>query len=238
MGNDMANIYALIVGAGRGNRFGSALPKQYTSIGDKTVLEYSVACLNHERICDLTLVIAQDDEIAKTLAFDFDKPIHFAIGGAERFLSVKAGVEHIINHGAGLDDWILIHDGARPCLPVQDLTNLIHALDGLTDEVGAILATPVADTLKFVQNDNIKHTISREHLYQAQTPQVFRAGALMSMLDDVCDKGLMITDEASGFEQLGQTVNIVIGSRQNIKLTYPDDVVMIQALLGLSSQSA
>ncbi|WP_066802514.1 2-C-methyl-D-erythritol 4-phosphate cytidylyltransferase [Moraxella oblonga] len=232
----MANIHALIVGAGRGSRFGSALPKQYTTIGNKTILEHSVACLNHECIADLTLVIAQDDEIASTLTFDFDKPIYITTGGAERFLSVKAGVEHIMKNGASFDDWVLIHDGARPCLPEQDLNNLICVLDGLTDEVGAILATPVADTLKFVQDGNIKHTINRTNLYQAQTPQVFKAGALLAMLDDVCDKGLMITDEASGFEQLGQMVKIVIGSCQNIKLTYPDDVVMIQALLGLPFQ--
>lgn len=233
----MANIHALIVGAGRGSRFGSALPKQYTCIGEKTILQHSVACLNHECIMDLTLVIAHDDDIARTLSFDFDKPIRFAIGGAERFLSVKAGVEHLVNHGASDNDWVLIHDGARPCLPKSDLDNLVGALDTLTDEVGAILATPVADTLKFAKDNRIQHTVNREYLYQSQTPQIFRLAPLMRMLETVCEHGDVITDEASGFEQLGQAVKIVIGSRQNIKLTYPDDVAMIQALLGLSSQS-
>lgn len=225
-------IHALIVSAGSGSRFGADVPKQYLNVCGKTIIEHAVSCLNHRAISDLTLVVARHDDYAKTLVFDFDKPIHFAMGGAERFLSVKSGVERIKANGACDDDWVLIHDGARPCLPMMDLDKLISAANNLPfDDVGAILATPVADTLKFAKDGVIWHTVNREHLYQAQTPQIFRLKPLLDMLDFVCQNQLMITDEASGFEQMGQSVAVVAGSRVNMKLTYPDDLPLFEKLL-------
>lgn len=227
-------IHALIVGAGRGSRFGASVPKQYTMIVGRTVLEHSVARLCHDDIDDLTLVIAKDDATAKALSFDFDKPIGFAIGGAERFLSVKSGVEAIVAGGASDDDWVLIHDGARPCLPKADLTAIIYYMrlldkKGDMNTAGVILATPVADTLKFAKDGQICQTIDRQNMYQAQTPQAFRLGKLRQMLLDI--DGKVISDEASGFELLGQSVHVVDGSRQNIKLTYPEDLPMIEVML-------
>lgn len=224
-------IHALMVSAGTGSRFGATVPKQYLKVANKTVLEHSLSRLNHPLITDLTLVIAQNDTIAKTLTFDFDKPIYFAIGGAERFLSVRSGVASIRHRGGRDDDWVLIHDGARPCLSVADLDKLIQTICPPFDKVGVILATPVVDTLKFAQDDIIAHTVSRENLYHAQTPQVFRLKPLELMLDIVINHGFVITDEASGFERLGQKVAMVMGSATNVKLTYPDDLRLIELLL-------
>lgn len=249
-------IHALIVSAGRGSRFGADVPKQYLTVAGRTVLEHGVACLNIPAVTDLTLVVAKDDTLVPSLDFEFDRPIYLTKGGAERFLSVKSGVDDIARRAVG-DVWVLIHDGARPCLPADDLTHLIGAVRELeqleqTDDksypVGAILATPVVDTLKLAHDTNssdssdsltdcqyikgqIHRTIDRHQLWQAQTPQVFRLHALQAMLDKVIADGLMITDEASGFEQFGRSVALVQGSRRNMKLTYPDDLAMIELML-------
>lgn len=245
-------IHALIVSAGRGSRFGADVPKQYLTVAGRTVLEHGVACLNIPAVTDLTLVVAKDDTLVPSLDFEFDRPIYLTKGGAERFLSVKSGVDDIARRAVG-DVWVLIHDGARPCLPADDLTHLIGAVRELeqleqTDDksypVGAILATPVVDTLKFARTQNptslsdcecadgwICRTVDRHQLWQAQTPQVFRLHALQAMLDKVIADGLMITDEASGFEQFGRSVALVQGSRRNMKLTYPDDLAMIELML-------
>lgn len=245
-------IHALIVSAGRGSRFGADVPKQYLTVAGRTVLEHGVACLNIPAVTDLTLVVAKDDTLVPSLDFEFDRPIYLTKGGVERFLSVKSGVDDIARRAVG-DVWVLIHDGARPCLPADDLTHLIGAVRELeqleqTDDksypVGAILATPVVDTLKFARTQNptslsdceradgwICRTVDRHQLWQAQTPQVFRLHALQAMLDTVIADGLMITDEASGFERLGQSVALVQGSRMNMKLTYPDDLALIELML-------
>lgn len=230
-------IHALVVAAGRGSRFGADTPKQYLHALGRTVLEHSVACLDIPDVNDITLVVAKDDHMATSLDFGCDKPIYFCEGGAERFLSVRAGVEEIFRQTDGDDVWVLIHDGARPCLLPSDVRRLIDTIKELDADnldnlpVGAILATPVVDTLKFANRSNIVHTVSRDNLWQAQTPQVFRLHALRQMLDYVIDNDLMITDEASGFERLGQSVVLVQGSRFNIKLTYPDDLKMVELIL-------
>lgn len=233
---NMHPIHALIVAAGRGSRFGSQIPKQYLTIQDKTVLEYSVASLQHTAVDGLTLVLADDDVMAVGLKFEFDKPIRFVTGGSERFLSVLAGVTAIRQSGAGDDDWVLIHDAARPCLTSQALDEIIHQTYQLQDEVGVILAVPVADTLKLVQDNHICHTVSRQGLWQAQTPQIFRLKCLEEMLQAVLAQGLNITDEASGFEMLGQKVKIVMGSRTNIKLTYLSDKALVEMILAGSKK--
>lgn len=224
-------IHALVVSAGSGSRFGATVPKQYLSVLNKTILEHTIGRLNHPAISDLTLVVAKDDTIACQLDFAFERPIYVATGGAERFLSVLNGVSSIRHRGGADDDWVLIHDGARPCLSLVDLDRLIQALPDTFDKVGAILATPVVDTLKFAPTGTITHTVSREHLYHAQTPQIFRLKALETMLHHVIEQGLMITDEASGFEQLGEQVALVQGSATNLKLTHSQDLPLIELIL-------
>lgn len=222
-------IHALMVAAGKGSRFGTALPKQYLILTDKTVLEESVACLDDDGIDDLTLVIAKDDAYFAGLNLTYQRPLFVGVGGAERWQSVHAGVSMIRTRGGRDDDWVVIHDAARPCLPKADLQALMTALQNSRAD-GVILATPVVDTLKQVSNGVIERTVDRSVLWQAQTPQAFRLKTLEAVLNQVAQQGLDITDEASAFEMLGYTVEVVQGSRLNVKLTYPDDLPLLRLI--------
>lgn len=237
---DNPKVHAMIVAAGRGSRFGASIPKQYLPLNDQTLLQHSVARLaSSEYIQECLLVIASEDNIARELSFVM--PVQYAIGDAERWQSVQAGVDAIIARGADLDDLVLIHDAARPAVPTSDINRVIEAAK--MEHYGAILAAPVADTLKHSKTsiasqkntDNsysyISHTIDREDIWQAQTPQVFRIGELQHVLQYVATHNLLITDEASAFEHLGLPIRLVVGSRQNIKLTFPDDAILIAAIL-------
>ncbi len=245
--NPLPRTYAMIVAAGRGSRFGASVAKQYTQLQDQTLLQLSVARLASSKyINQCLLVVAEDDITARTL--DFAIPVYYAIGGAERWQSVQAGVSAIGSTGADDSDLVLIHDAARPAVPSYDIDQVIEA--ALLEPYGAILATPVADTLKTsyiksVTTDNLsdknnqryyaKRTIDRSSMWQAQTPQVFRLGALKKVLNYVAEHQLTITDEASAFEYLDLPIRLVTGSRQNIKLTYPDDALLLSAILTAQS---
>jgi len=242
--NKTPSIYAMIVAAGRGSRFGASIAKQYTTLQDQTLLQHSVARLGGSTYIDkCLLVVAADDNTAQQLEFAI--PIHYAVGGEERWQSVKAGVEAISQSGAHDSDLVLIHDAARPAVPVADIDQVIKA--AMMEPYGAILATPVADTLKIsyekltsLEEGNntspyAKRTIDRSSMWQAQTPQVFRLGQLIRVLNYVSEHHLSITDEASAFEHLELPIRLVSGSRQNIKLTYPDDAMLLSAILTLQS---
>ena len=263
--NTKPRIHTMIVAAGRGSRFGASIAKQYTKLQGQTLLQHSVARLAASAYIDkCLLVIAEDDNTAQTL--NFSLPIQYAIGGTERWQSVQMGVDAIIDASADESDLIVIHDAARPAVPAHDIDAVIQA--AMQEPYGAILATPVADTLKQsymakaalpnqvfdndnqlnVQtehtnpqsNDNALHayaqkTIDRSGMWQAQTPQVFRLGQLKNVLTYVAEHNLAITDEASAFEYLELPIRLVAGSRQNIKLTYPDDAMLLTAILNAQS---
>ncbi|WP_274903435.1 IspD/TarI family cytidylyltransferase [Psychrobacter sp. DAB_AL62B] len=259
--NTTPNIHAMIVAAGRGSRFGASIAKQYTMLQGQTLLQHSVARLADSAYIDsCLLVVAADDSTAQTL--NFALPIYYAIGGAERWQSVQAGVEAVINAGAATTDLVVIHDAARPAVPSHDIDQVIKA--AMLEPYGAILATPVTDTLKQAYSSSdtallckelsakaelingcsdhhIPHayaqkTIDRSNMWQAQTPQVFRLGQLKQVLAYVSEHKLAITDEASAFEYLKLPIRLVTGSRQNIKLTYPDDAILLAAILTAQSQ--
>ncbi|WP_350559413.1 2-C-methyl-D-erythritol 4-phosphate cytidylyltransferase [Psychrobacter sp. CAL346-MNA-CIBAN-0220] len=239
--NTHPRVYAMIVAAGRGSRFGASVSKQYSMLQGQTLLQHSVARLARSAyISDFFLVVAADDSTAQTL--DFALPVQYAIGGAERWQSVRAGVEAIVEAGADKDDLILIHDAARPAVPCNDIDQVIDA--ARLEAYGAILATPVADTLKLstsisqskpmyesTLHDYVERTIDRHNMWQAQTPQVFRVAQLRHVLSYVAEHQLNITDESSAFEHLNLPIRLVSGSRQNIKLTYPDDAILLAAIL-------
>ena len=251
--NTTPNIHAMIVAAGRGSRFGASVAKQYTLLQGQTLLQRSVARLASSAYIDkCLLVVAKDDNTAQVL--DFALPIHYTNGGAERWQSVQAGVEAIVRSGAQASDLVLIHDAARPAVPAQDINQVIEA--AMHEPYGAILAAPVADTLKQSytpsykhasvdseannsakgqQHSYIKQTLERSNVWQAQTPQVFRLSQLREVLAYVDKHQLTITDEASAFEYLGLPIRLITGSRQNIKLTYPDDAILLSAILTAQS---
>lgn len=237
-------VHAMIVAAGRGSRFGASIAKQYTMLQGQTLLQHSVARLaSSGYINECLLVIAADDSIAQGL--DFALPIHYAVGGAERWQSVQAGVDAIMKAGADDSDLVLIHDAARPAVLSHDIDQAIEA--AMLEPYGAILAAPVADTLKQSQpitpdtqsksattnssNNYIVHTVDRDGMWQAQTPQVYRLDQLQRVLTHVGEQQLAITDEASAFEHMNLPIRLVTGSRQNIKLTYPDDALLLEAIL-------
>lgn len=238
------NVHAMIVAAGRGSRFGATLPKQYSQLNGQTLLQHSVQRLaSSSYIASCLVVIAADDDIASELSFSI--PVWHTTGGAERWQSVQLGLDALIKRGAAIDDLVLIHDAARPAVPTQDINQVIEAAQ--KEPYGAILAAPVADTLKQSNqsessNQSDKHaadsacfysskTINREGIWQAQTPQVFRIGELQRLLEYVAEHQLPITDEASAFEYRNLPIRLVNGSRQNIKLTYPDDAILLSAIL-------
>lgn len=230
-------IFALMVAAGKGTRFGADVPKQYTKLLDKTVLEHSVLALKSHRMVDLTLVHARDDRYLESLLpnlmVQYEQKIHLALGGDERWQSVLSGVQAIRNRGALDDDWVLIHDAARPCLPNDDLERLLTCIEQADSRTvqGLILATPVVDTLKRAKDELIECTVSREHLWCALTPQAFRLAELEVVLDYVKKHQLAITDEASAFEIMNRLVYIVPASRMNMKLTYMDDLPLLELIL-------
>ncbi len=224
-------IHALIVAAGKGSRFGASLPKQYTPLAGRTVLEHSVAALSASRFINaLHLVVAPDDSQARSLTFAV--PVYISLGGSERWQSVQNGVEAIARAGAAAADLVLIHDAARPCVLAKHIDAVINVAK--TEPYGAILGVPIADTVKRVETGlgaTIVDTLDRRDLWLAQTPQVFRLAALQHVLAHISKDKLTVTDEASAFERLGYPIRMVKGSQQNIKLTYAEDLALIEKIL-------
>lgn len=230
-------IHPLIVAAGAGKRFGGDMPKQYTLIHDKTVLQYSVDQLSQVKgLQACYLVIAQNDNVAKTLSFAM--PVNYVIGGEERMHSVYNGVQAVWQGLESTDNhWVLIHDAARPCVKPSDIKNLIEQTINhpIGKTAGGLLAVPVRDTVKKVvhaSNDFLSQTtLDRSELWLAQTPQLFPLYALWDYLNQAIHHTIAFTDEASLFEHFGQTPLLIEGSHSNIKLTFAEDKAIAESLL-------
>lgn len=226
---------ALIPAAGVGERFGAGKPKQYVEINGRTVLEHTLAIFTaHPRISLTAVVLAPGDtvfnELCKTrFQTAADKLAVLYCGGGSRAETVKNGLNALLEHGlADGSDNILVHDAARCCLPAEALNRLIDEAGDA--EEGGILAVPVADTLKQADAEGrIGATVPRSGLWQAQTPQLFRAALLQRALAE-CDTG-RITDEASAVEMLGIRPMLVQGDSRNLKLTLPQDEYIVRLLL-------
>ncbi len=228
---------ALIPAAGSGSRIGGAAAKQYLSLAGKPMLHHSIRCIAVPPVTTVFVVLAPDDKAFSTHDWsDFDGRIEpLYCGGATRKESVLNGLVAAMD-GVDADDWVLVHDAARPCLPRADLERLIAEVSG--DTVGGLLALPVAETVKRVANGahadasgaiRVASTEDRSQLWLAQTPQMFRAGLLAQALRDA---RFAVTDEASAVEMLGLQPRIVKGSRRNLKVTFPEDIAIAESLLG------
>ena len=226
-------LWAVIPAAGSGSRFSKTELKQYQYIQDRTVLEHTIRRISQLPLNGYVLAIGTQDTFAQTLAFqDIDKA-HFCTGGAERVHSVLNALNHLLNF-ADENDWVLVHDAARPCVTVDCLNALVAK--AIESNNSAILAIPVRDTLKQVKTgDHIDKTVSRDALWQAQTPQITKIGKLKKAIEHALENNVTITDEASALEYMGETVRVVMGRSDNIKITYPDDLEL--ARLILQSQS-
>ncbi len=223
---------ALIPAAGIGARVGAALPKQYLSLGARTMLEWSVDALCAmpwiERVI---VVVAPDDARASMLLHARPRVEVLAQGGATRRDTVLSGLRSLIrSHDAA--DWVLVHDAARPALESGALERLRDAL--AESSVGGLLALPVGDTVKRVAADRsaVAATVDRDDLWVAQTPQMFRLGLLLDALAAHAD----VTDEASAIERAGHAPLLVEGARSNFKVTSAEDVSLMRLLLAARTQ--
>jgi 2-C-methyl-D-erythritol 4-phosphate cytidylyltransferase len=232
----MPRYFALIPAAGSGSRIGGEIPKQFLTVAGKSLLAHAVATLAYDsRIKKIFVVTMPEDPYLERFSKmpGLDATQILPCGGASRAQTVLNGLREMEKHGVLDNDWVLVHDAARPCLSAQALDRLIDEVG--TDVVGGILAVPVADTIK--RGDEYARAIStvpRADLWQAQTPQMFRAGTLRNALVDAnLEK---ITDEASAIEAAGMRPKLVMGERGNIKVTYADDLPFVEWLLARRSE--
>jgi 2-C-methyl-D-erythritol 4-phosphate cytidylyltransferase len=225
------SFFALIAAAGNGFRFGAGLPKQYALLHGKPVLQYSMERLNAGFALAMTyVVIAPDDHWFNDAIGEQPGITVLRCGGATRGASIRNALDAM--SGVTPDDWIVVHDAVRPCIDRASLLRLQSELAG--DAVGGMLAVPVAATLKRADAGvdaapRVKRTESRDGLWSAQTPQMFRYGLLHEALSHPGAEHL--TDEAQAMEGIGAHPRLIQGSRTNIKITYPDDLLLAQAIL-------
>jgi 2-C-methyl-D-erythritol 4-phosphate cytidylyltransferase len=228
-----SRLFALIPSAGTGSRSGAAMPKQYRTVAGRDLLHYSLAAFDAcNEFAQTLVVIAPDDAHFDARRF---AGLRFAVrrcGGASRQASVLNGLHALAGFDARDDDWVLVHDAARPGITPSLIRSLISTLKG--DPVGGIIALPVADTLKRIAPDTdsrIARTEAREGLWQAQTPQMFRIGMLREAIVRAQADGHDLTDEASAIEWLGHAPKLIQGSLRNFKVTYPEDFDLADAVL-------
>jgi 2-C-methyl-D-erythritol 4-phosphate cytidylyltransferase len=222
--------WAIVPAAGRGSRFGSGTPKQYLTIAGLTLIEHSLkALLGHPEVDGVMVALAPDDPFWAGWRELQGKPIYTCLGGAERADSVLAALQ-ALPATVSEDQWVLVHDAARPCLRSEDLSRLLAA--GQADPIGAILAAPVRDTIKRAdEQSRSSMTESREALWRALTPQMFRRGGLTRALQAAMRVGAKVTDEAMAMERLGLKPRLVEGSEDNIKVTTPADLALAEFIL-------
>ena len=221
-------VSAIIPVAGRGKRFGGKTPKQFLNIGDQSIIEITLKkFLSHDSI-NHGVVLVSDRELEFSrnvfLQIDgFEEKFKIVIGGKKRQDSVYNGLKNIPSD----TDIVIIHDGVRPLVSSQLITQSIQTASA----TGAcIAATPVKDTIKRVQNETIIETISRDHLWQAQTPQAFKYSVLKDAHNKAKKAGFYSTDDSSLVEWYGHPVNIILGEYSNIKITTTIDLNLSQLL--------
>ena len=223
-------FWVVVPAAGSARRMGAAVPKQYLPLAGRTVIEWSLApFLAHARAAGIVVVLAEQDQRWTQTVLAGDQKIATTIGGAERMDSVLAGLRALQDRAAG-DDWVLVHDAARPCLSTTDLDRLLNELSD--DAVGGLLAAPVVDTLKRAdEGGRVSQTVARENLWRALTPQMFRRDILQRALEAALMQGVAVTDEAQAVEALGLQPKLVAGDADNIKITLPEDLARAERIL-------
>ncbi len=219
------SVWAVIPAAGIGARMGAETPKQYLRIEGRTLIEHACgALLANSRIVGLVIAHHANDQVLAGLPLVDDDRVHLVVGGAERAGSVMAGLDYLASRVA-LDDWVLVHDAARPCLETTVVDQLLEQLS--QHEVGGIVARPVTDTVKRGScAREIEQTLPREQLWLAQTPQMFRYGMLLQALRRALQDGVAVTDESMALERLGYKPMLLMGATSNIKVTYPQDLAL------------
>ena len=220
----------MVPAGGTGSRVGAGLPKQYVELAGRPLLTWTLEALAQLDPPAILVVIAPDDERAGALGGLPAGVELLRCGGPTRAASVLGGLDALAARAAD-DDWVLVHDAARPCVDPRRVRTLLERL--ATHEDGGLLAEPVAETVKRATSPaddaaEVCETLDREMLWLAQTPQVFRFGALREALRDGLAAGAAITDEASAMERVGARPLLVAGGRSNLKVTRPEDVALAE----------
>ncbi len=233
-------FWAIIPAAGISQRMKSSVPKQYLPLADTTVIEASLSSfLQQPNITGVIVALNADDQNWDTLSVSKNEKIHTVIGGNSRAESVYNALQYLDDTLAEDQDFVLVHDAARPCLRHSDLDLLMQELE--QDEVGGILASPMSDTLKMAEMQEgsgnvVSKTLDREIIWRAHTPQMFRLGTLKKALAHCVKNNIKITDEASAIEHLGLQVKLIKGQSDNIKITHAEDLALATTILKIINQ--
>lgn len=222
-------LWCVVPAAGRGERFGGAVPKQYLPISGKPMLLWTIERLaSHRRVAGVVVAIAQDDGYWPDVAACCGDQVMATIGGATRADSVRAGLRTLEGR-IGADEFVLVHDAARPCVRATDISRLIAM--GIPAG-GALLAAPLRDTLKRADaRQRVAATEPRASRWRALTPQLFRIGELLDALESARQAGVEVTDEAMAMERIGHHPLLVEGAESNIKVTTPEDLALAEFLV-------
>lgn len=212
----------------------SDLPKQYLDLNGRTVLEHSLHALAQLPLAGMVVALATNDTWFEQLDINLPVKLQRTTGGAERCHTVDLGLVALLEQGASATDWVLVHDAARPCVSHSDLQKLVAACQAHT--CGGLLGVPVRDTIKRADADGeVTATVTREGLWHALTPQMFRLGELRQALEAALRSGSLVTDEASAMERAGHRPLLVPGKARNIKITRPEDLELAAFYLGQQS---
>jgi len=228
---DKSSEYWVVLPAtGTGQRMNASCPKQYLKLNNKTILEHTLDnLLSYPLITGAVLILNDSDQYWEKLNYKHQKPVLLCSGGEQRHHSVFNGLKKLKQYTQN-NPYVLIHDAVRPFVSHADLDQLLVALDESDD--GALLAVPVADTLKLSTHDQaVATTHPRDGLWRAFTPQAFRLDKIYSALKKVINYNLEITDDASAVELSGFHPKLVHGDVQNIKITTPQDLILAEKLI-------
>jgi 2-C-methyl-D-erythritol 4-phosphate cytidylyltransferase len=226
---DKPRFFVLIPCAGHGSRAGTQSPKQYQLLAGKAMVWHTVQAFRQvAAVSGIWVVTSPDDDDFNKACPDFNQPgdVLVAVGGATRALSVGNGLKALLKQAAEPHDWVLVHDAARCLVTSTQIDTLINACQN--DAVGGLLALPLPDTLKSSVEGRVASTITRADKWLAQTPQMFRVGALLAALEATGDA---VTDESSAMEAQGLKPLLIKASAQNFKVTYPEDFALAEAIL-------
>ncbi|PCH60975.1 MAG: 2-C-methyl-D-erythritol 4-phosphate cytidylyltransferase [SAR86 cluster bacterium] len=228
-------IWAIVPAAGVGRRMGTTTPKQYLLLNQQALIVTTLARLaSVEQIKKIIVMLNPEDKVWPTLGLSNSPKIDCQLGGDERYVSVLNGL-HYLSDFAAEDDWVLVHDAVRPCVRVEDINELIR--QSHTHSVGALLAAPVENTLKKADSKGeVAETVDRSAIWNAFTPQIFRFEILYRALKNVVERDLRVTDEASAVELLGLAPKLVLGNKDNIKITQAIDLGLAEHILKLQDE--
>jgi 2-C-methyl-D-erythritol 4-phosphate cytidylyltransferase len=222
-------FWVVIPAAGIGARMGAQCPKQYLPLCGKPILQHTLERMALPEFSGIVLALSAQDSDWDALQLNLPIPLYRVTGGQERCHSVLNALNFLTAY-AQPNDWVLVHDAARPCVRREDIYRLMRTLENSTS--GGLLATPVRDTMKRADaNHIVQTTVSREYLYHALTPQMFRFQCLQHALTHTLHQGVWVTDEAQAVELCGEPVQLITGHADNLKITHPHDLDLAQLYL-------